>query len=175
MGTINIRTVAYKDIPKLINIYSPYVTNTAVTFEYTVPSVCELFKRIKRIKRKYPYILIEENGDIKGYAYAAAFKGRDAYKFSVEVSIYVDKNERGKGYGKLLYLELEKRLKANNILNLYACIASVQRKDEYLSDDSIKFHEHLGYKLIGTFHNCGYKFNRWYDMVWMEKIIGEHK
>ena len=61
------------------------------------------------------------------------------------------------------------------ILNLYACIGYPQVEDEYLTRNSARFHEHLGFALVGTFHNCGYKFGRWYDMVWMEKIIGEHR
>ena len=60
------------------------------------------------------------------------------------------------------------------ILNVNACIAYPQTEDEYLTRDSVKFHEKLGYRMVGTFHQCGYKFGRWYDMVWMEKFIGEH-
>ena len=61
------------------------------------------------------------------------------------------------------------------ILNLYACIGYPQEEDEYLTRNSAQFHEHLGFKLIGTFTKCGYKFGRWYNMIWMEKMIGEHK
>ena len=67
------------------------------------------------------------------------------------------------------------RLKAMGVLNLYACIGYPQVEDEYLTKNSAQFHEHLGFTLAGTFHNCGYKFGRWYDMIWMEKIIGEHR
>ena len=175
MNITNIRTVTKKDVNALLKIYTPYVKNTAITFEYDVPSVYEFLKRIKTIKRKYPYVVIEVDGKIKGYAYAYVFKDRDAYRFSVEVSIYVDELERGKGYGKMLYDYLERKLSEMGIKNLYACIASIKNPDKYLSNDSIKFHEQMGYKLIGVFHNCGYKFNRWYDMVWMEKIIGEYE
>ena len=72
------------------------------------------------------------------------------------------------------YRELEKRLQAQNILNLYACIAYTQKEDEYLTNDSVAFHQKCGYTLVGEFHQCGYKFDRWYDMVWMEKFLGEH-
>ena len=80
----------------------------------------------------------------------------------------------GKGYGKELYEALEKALKAQNITNLYACIGYPEVEDQYLTKNSVQYHEHLGYRFIGTFKKCGYKFNRWYDMVWMEKMIGEH-
>ena len=70
---------------------------------------------------------------------------------------------------------LADRLKTMGILNLYACIGYPKVEDEYLNKNSAQFHEQLGFHLCGTFENCGYKFNRWYDMIWMEKIIGEHK
>ena len=69
---------------------------------------------------------------------------------------------------------MERILKLQNILNLNACIAYPEVEDEYLTKNSVEFHQHLGYELIGEFHKCGYKFNRWYNMVWMEKHIGEH-
>ena len=77
--------------------------------------------------------------------------------------------------GRALYEALADRLQAMGILNLYACIGYPQAEDEYLTRNSARFHEHLGFALVGTFHNCGYKFGRWYDMIWMEKIIGEHR
>ncbi len=79
------------------------------------------------------------------------------------------------GLGRKLYEALADRLKTMGILNLYACIGYPKAEDEYLNKNSAQFHEHLGFHLCGTFENCGYKFNRWYDMIWMEKIIGEHK
>ena len=69
---------------------------------------------------------------------------------------------------------MEQRLKEMGILNLYACIAYPEVEDEYLDKNSVLFHEHLGYVKVGEFHKCGYKFGRWYNMIWMEKIIGEH-
>ena len=89
------------------------------------------------------------------------------------MTIYLDPNARKGGLGRRLYEELADRLKKMGILNLYACIGYPQVEDEYLTKNSAEFHAHLGFELVGTFHNCGYKFDRWYDMVWMEKIIGE--
>ena len=79
------------------------------------------------------------------------------------------------GLGKRLYEKLEVISKAQNILNLNACIGYPSVEDEFLTKNSVQFHEHLGFRFVGEFHQCGYKFNRWYNMVWMEKMIGEHR
>ena len=84
------------------------------------------------------------------------------------------RNAKGSGLGRKLYTELEEALKAQGILNLYACIGVPEEPDEYLDFNSEQFHAHLGYTTVGTFHKCGYKFGRWYNMIWMEKMIGEH-
>lgn len=76
--------------------------------------------------------------------------------------------------GRKLYEELERILKQQGILNVNACIAYPRQEDEHLTMDSVHFHERLGYRMVGCFHDSGYKFGRWYDMVWMEKLIGEH-
>ena len=86
----------------------------------------------------------------------------------------MDRSSKGKGYGRALYKELEKQLRAQSILNRYACIASPIEEDEYLTNNSEQFHTHLGFKCVGEFHQCAYKFGRWYNMIWMEKFIGEH-
>lgn len=169
-----IRIVTTDDAEELLEIYRPYVTETAITFEYDVPTADEFRSRIRSILEKYPYIAAVENGAIIGYAYAGVFKTRAAYAFNVEVTIYIKKEYRRSGVGKILYAELERLLKKQGVTNLYACIACTETEDEYLTNDSVKFHERMGYRLIGTFKQCGYKYNRWYDMVWMEKIIGEH-
>ena len=91
------------------------------------------------------------------------------------MTIYLDKDVKGKGYGRRLYEALEQELKSRGFRNLYACIGDPIEEDEYLTRDSEHFHAHLGYTKVGTFHKCGYKFGRWYNMIWMEKIIGEHR
>ena len=78
------------------------------------------------------------------------------------------------GIGRMLHEALELRLKEQGILNMNACISFIETEDEYLTQDSVRFHEQLGYKKVAHFHLCGKKFGRWYDMIWMEKIIGEH-
>ncbi len=112
---------------------------------------------------------------VVGYAYANTFKGRKAYDWSVETTVYVKKNCKRMGIGRVLYDQLEKSLKSMGILNMNACIAVPVHEDPYLSDDSFHFHSTLGFSMVGRFHNSGYKFDRWYDMIWMEKIIGNHE
>lgn len=169
---IEIRTVAPDDAARLLEIYSYYVKNTAISFECEVPSLEEFRGRIAGISKKYPYICAVLDGAIVGYAYAGVFHEREAYKHSVEHSVYVDLERRRGGCGRALYAALEERLKAQGVKNLYACIAVPPKKaDEYLTFDSVKFHKKMGFKTAGHFHACGTKFGRWYDMVCMEKIL----
>ena len=171
---MTIEKVTIDDAEELLAIYAPYVRDTAVSFEYVVPSVEEFTDRISQISAKYPYIKAVEDGKIIGYAYANAFKGRKAYDWSVETTVYVRMDAKRNGIGRRLYECLEQSLKKMGVLNMNACIAIAKVDDEFLTNDSMHFHEHLGYELVGTFKKCGYKFNRWYDMIWMEKMIGEH-
>ncbi|MCF0228421.1 MAG: GNAT family N-acetyltransferase [Parasporobacterium sp.] len=171
---VTIRNAVPDDAEAILGIYAYYVENTAITFEYDVPSVPEFRHRIETTLKKYPYLVIEQDGAIQGYAYAGTFKGRAAYDWSCEVTIYMDRNAQKCGMGRKLYEALEERLKDMGILNLYACIAYPGEEDEYLTRNSADFHGHIGYSAVGIFHSCGYKFNRWYDMIWMEKIIGYH-
>ena len=169
-----IRIATPEDAAEILKIYAPYVEDTAISFEYEVPSVDEFRDRIERTLERYPYIVAEQDDRIIGYAYVSTFHERKAYDWAVETSIYVDKNCKRNGCGMQLYQALEKILKKQHISNLYACIAYTKQEDEHLTNDSMHFHEHLGYELVGTFKQCGYKFNKWYDMIWMEKMIGEH-
>ncbi len=168
---IEIRNVKLDDAKELVDIYNYYIENTAITFEIDKLGVSEFKERIKEISANFPYIVVLENGAIKGYAYSHEFNKREAYRFSNEVTIYLDKDSFKKGYGKLLYNELEKRLKEKGIRNLYACIASPVAIDKYLNNNSEEFHAHLGYKRNGLFTKCGYKFDTWYNMIWMEKLL----
>ena len=162
---MKIEKVTVEDAEELLEIYAPYVENTAITFEYDVPSKDEFEERIKNISAKYPYIKA---------AYAASFKDRRAYDWSVETTIYVKNNCKRMGIGKVLYEVLEQELKDMGILNMNACIARPVQDGRYLNDDSIRFHDNMGFTEVGHFHNSGYKFGQWFDMIWMEKMIGEH-
>ena len=172
---MRIAAATVEDAEELLDIYTYYVEETAISFEYDVPSVEEFRNRIVNISEKYPYLkAVDDDGTILGYAYANTFKGRPAYDWSVETTIYVRKNNRRAGVGKALYQALEKFLSGMGILNMNACIAVTDKEDEHLTNGSTYFHEKMGFQPVGTFHNSGYKFETWYDMIWMEKIIGMH-
>lgn len=175
MNDIIIRNATTADAADILKIYSYYVENTAITFEYDVPTLEEFAGRIEKTLKRYPYLVILCDGKIMGYAYAGTFKDRAAYDWSVETTVYLAHDAVKCGLGKRLYLALEEALKQQGIINLYACIGHPIEEDEYLTKNSAQFHEHLGYETVGHFHKCGYKFGRWYDMIWMEKIIGDHK
>lgn len=172
---MKIARVTIADAAELLAIYGYYVQNTAIAFDYDVPSVEEFQEKIVNITAKYPFLKAVENGEILGYAYANTFKDRKAYDWSVETTIYVKHGKQGLGIGKALYRALENSLQRMGILNLNACIAVPGQEDAYLTFASYKFHQKMGFTLVGRFHKIGYKFNNWYDIVWMQKIIGEHR
>ncbi len=204
MGELKFRVARPEDAEALLAIYAPYVEETAITFEYEVPGVEEFRARIAHTLATYPYIVAVEENKIIGYAYVGRLHERAAYDWTVETSIYVDRSARKQGLGRQLYERLEAILRAMNIISVNACIAypetmnatvgalttsdSMQEalregpadsgasigEDPYLNTNSPDFHAHLGYQLVGHFHACAYKFDRWYDMIWMEKWIAPH-
>ena len=228
MGKRTFRVARPEDAEALLAIYAPYVEETAITFEYEVPSVEAFRARIAHTLATYPYIVAVEEQEanagtgrvdgasvscldraeanagtahvdgtsvssapasgagevteahrtserIIGYAYVGRLHERAAYDWSVETSIYVDRCARKHGLGRQLYERLEAILRAMNIISVNACIAYPgTNNDPYLNTNSPDFHAHLGYQLVGHFHACAYKFDRWYDMIWMEKWIAPH-
>lgn len=164
---MNIRAATPADAPQLLHIYAPYVKNTSITFEYEVPTVETFAERIRHTLKKYPYLAAEIDNVLAGYAYASAFKERDAYEWSVETSIYIREDMSHKGIGKALYTALEELLAKQHICNLCACIA-------YPNPVSIAFHESFGYKTVAHFHASGFKQDAWSDMIWMEKELCPH-
>lgn len=172
---ISIRFAKPEDAKELLKIYAYYVTDTAISFETEVPSEEEFKLRIEEVLKSYPFIVACKDDEILGYAYLHSFVGRKAYELSAETTIYLNPYKKKMGIGKKLYSVLEDIAKEQNITNLYSCIGYVDKEDEYLNNNSVQFHEHIGFRMVGKFENCGHKFGRWYHMVWMEKIIGEHK
>ena len=138
---IRIRVAKEQDAKEILNIYAPYVEQTAITFEYEIPSLRDFKERIHHTLQKYPYLVAEMEGEILGYAYVSAFHARAAYDWCVETSIYVKMDKKRMGIGVSLYCALELILKEQGILNLNACIATPREEDEHLTMDSVRFHE----------------------------------
>ncbi|WP_165248007.1 GNAT family N-acetyltransferase [Adlercreutzia sp. ZJ141] len=177
MTDIKIRIATLKDAEALLAIYSPYVLNTAVTFEDTPPTLEEFSKRMGTYLARYPYLAAidcEHDDEVVGFTYAGPFKQRSAYDWAVETSIYVRQGERGRGVGRLLYETLEAVLRKQGFTNMNAAVAYPLEEDEYLTRNSFNFHERMGFSYLGRFTKCGHKFGRWYDMCWMEKHIAPH-
>lgn len=173
--SFSIRMATPEDAIELRQIYLPYVRETAVTFELEDPTLDDFTERVRTVLQNYPYLVAEQNDQIVGYAYASAFRPRAAYARTAESSIYMDINRRGQGMGHRLYSTLAELLKLQNICNMEACIAHCDPADEFVPATSRLFHERLGFRMVGVFQKCAYKFDRWYDMIWMEKILNKHE
>lgn len=164
---IEIRNAQFEDATNLVAIYAPYVEKTAITFETQVPTVEDFENRIKKTMEKFPYLVAIEEGQIVGYAYASTYYARAAYDWTVELSVYVQKEARGKGVGTLLYTALEEELTARGFKNFLACIALP-------NPASIALHEKRGYEQVAHFKKVGYKFGTWHDIVWLQKsLVGD--
>lgn len=165
---MNIRIATLEDAFAIQNIYRYYVDNTAITFELEVPSVKEFQERITKTLERYPYLVAEEEGEVIAYAYAGIFYDRRAYDWSAEMSVYVQRGIHGKGVGTALYEKLEELLKKQNIVNLFACITHPNAESE-------AFHAARGYEKKAHFEQCGYKLGKWWDIVWMQKVIASNE
>ena len=164
-----VRAAAPEDAEQLLEIYTPFVISedsslSNVSFELAAPDVEEFRQRIQDISKQFPYLVGEVNGQILGYVYCHPYRERLAYQWAVEVTIYLAPAGQGKGLGRLLYETMEKLLCLQGVTMAYSCITVG-------NDHSIKMHEALGYRLIGTFTNSGYKNGQWLDTVWLEKQL----
>ena len=172
---LTIRFASPADAEALVAIYAPYILKTAITYEYEIPSTAEFSHRIETYSAKYPYLVAELDGTPVGYAYACPLGSRPAFDWSIETAIYVREDCKGLGIGKALYEKLETILRSMGIRTMTAAVASVEHEDPYLTNASIAFHLRMGFTPVGTFHNAGCKFGRWYDLTWLEKGIGSYE
>lgn len=159
-----IRLAKESDIPAILEIYGPYVLETAYSFEYSVPTREEFTARFRHHTHYCPWLVWEEDGKVLGYAYGAPAFERAAYRWCGEVSVYLAPQARGRGIGKGLYAALEKLMRHQGYRMLYAIVTSE-------NTGSIAFHEALGYRVRAVFPDCGYKFGRWVGTVWLEKRL----
>ena len=151
---MSIRIANAADVPQILAIYGPYVENTTVSFEYRAPTQAEIISRFTRITQQFPWLVWEEDGRILGYAYADAPFERAAFQWCAELSVYLLPQARGRGIGKALYEALEKALKAQGYLVLYAVVTDGNA-------DSVAFHKALGYTHLAHFPECGFKKGGW--------------
>lgn len=165
---ITLRFAAVTDAPALQNIYRPYVENTSISFETEVPGVEEFADRIRKFSAFYPYLVAEEQGCILGYAYAHAFHERNAYRWTVETSIYVAENARGKQVGKRLYGALLPLLSAQGIQNACAVITIP-------NEPSMGFHQSMGFQIGNLLPAFGYKHGAWHGVAYLYRALGDHE
>lgn len=161
---MSIRQATVQDLPRILEIYGPYVENTAISFEYTVPTLAEFTRRFQEITARFPWLVWEEDGIILGYAYGSLPFERAAYQWSAEASIYLHSDACGKGIGRKLYAALEELLQKQGYRKVYAIITTA-------NEASVAFHRAVGYRHTATFPDCGYKFGNWYGTIWMEKKL----
>ncbi len=152
-----IRPVTSADSERICSIYNYYVENTVITFEELSLTVDEMQARIAGISETFPYFVYEHEGEVIGYAYAARFRPREAYRFTVELSIYVDKDRQRQGAGSALMQSLLEELKHRNFHSATGIIALPNEK-------SVKLHERYGFKKVGHIYEVGYKFGKWIDV-----------
>lgn len=159
-----LRLASERDVPAMLEIYAPYILTTTYSFEYVVPSQTEFLARFREITAQFPWILWEEDGQILGYAYGSLPFTREAYAWCAETSIYLKPEAHRRGIGRRLYDALEGMLKMQGYRLVYALVTSE-------NENSLRFHEHLGYLSRAEFPNCGWKFGRWVGVIWMEKEL----
>ena len=162
-----IRPSQASDMPMITAIYQHHVLHGTGTFEIEPPSQEDMnARRADVLGKGLPYLVIEENGQVLGFAYCNWFKPRPAYRFSAEDSIYLAPNASGKGWGRLLLAELCRAAEVAGIRKLIAVIG------DSANEGSIGVHKSLGFESVGVVKSCGWKFNRWLDIVMMEKALG---
>lgn len=163
---MQIRLACIEDSDTLRAIYAQYI-DTPVTFEYRLPSREEFARRVVAIIQTYPYLVWEEAGEIKGYAYAHRQMEREAYQWNAELSIYLDRAYTSRGMGKKLYGILMDILRIQGICTVYGGVTLPNERSEGL-------HRALGFRLLGIYRQTGFKCGAWQDIGWFEKQIAPY-
>jgi L-amino acid N-acyltransferase YncA len=161
-----IRNVAPTDAPAISRIYAPYVADHAISFELVPPDTAEMETRIAGVITQYPWLVFEEDGDVLGYAYAAAHNPRHAYQWSVNVSVYLDARAHRRGIGRALYTALFDLLRRQRFVNAYAGITLPNAA-------SVGLHEAMGFVPVAVYPRVGFKFGKWYDTTWLHLRLVE--
>jgi phosphinothricin acetyltransferase len=161
-----IREASLADAPALLAIYRPYVEETAVSFELVPPTVEEFAARIAKVLPVWQWLVAEREGRCIGYAYGSRHRERPGYRWSVEVSAYVEAGHQRQGIGRTLYLQLFEALADKGFCNAYAGITLP-------NEASIALHQAVGFRPIGVFPAVGRKFGRWQDVAWFHRGLRE--
>ncbi|MGZ5270525.1 MAG: N-acetyltransferase family protein [Ramlibacter sp.] len=165
MSTIRPSTDA--DLPAITAIYAHHVLHGTGTFETTPPTESEMAgRRADVLAKGLPWLVIEQEGQVLGYAYCQWFKPRPAYRYSAEDSIYLHPDAAGRGLGRQLLTALLAQAEAVGVRKLIAVIG------DSANAGSVGVHRALGFQPVGTIASCGWKFGRWLDIVLMDKVIG---
>lgn len=161
----NVRRALKSDAREILEIYTPYVLDTAISFEATLPSLSEVERRIEEYS-KLGWLVYEIQDALIGYAYASKHRDREAYQWCCEVSVYIHPQHHRKGIASILYTELFQKLRDQGYVNSYAGI-------ELPNEASVKFHESMGFTPIGVFRETGFKLGKWHDVGWWHLKIAE--
>ncbi len=161
-----LRLVREGDAEQIAAIYEPYVRDTAITFAGAAPTGPEFLDHIHATIERLPWIVCERDGQVIGYAYASPHRAAPAYRWSVETTIYVHSRYHRSGVGKALYAAL---LEALRLLGYHYAYAGVAQPN----DASIGLHQAMGFELVGTFPEVGYKLGAWRDVAWLGRKLGD--
>ena len=165
MPEISFRPFAWGDVPAIAGIYRHYVEETVITFETEVPSEAVMADRFgKMLDLGHPVIVATEGSRVVGYAYASFYRPRAAYRFTCEDSIYLDKDLVGQGVGGRLLDELMAQSLAAGFRQMIAVITAERA-------NSIRVHERAGFRHVGRYDAVGFKFDRWLDIVHLQKAL----
>lgn len=162
-----IRFAELRDAQQILDIYKPYVENTTISFEAIAPTKEEMETRIRNVLQQNPWLVLEDRDEILGYAYASKHRERAAYRWSIDVSVYVKEVCHRRGAGKALYTALFIILKYQGYYNAYAGICLPNEK-------SVGLHEYFGFRKIAQYNKVGYKLGRWHDVGWWEMFLQQH-
>lgn len=164
---IKIRPSTDADIAAITAIYAHHVLHGTGTFETSPPSETDMAtRRADVLCKALPYLVVEDAGTVLGFAYCNWFKPRPAYRFSAEDSIYLAPTAHGKGLGRLLLEELMAQAERAGVRKLIAVIG------DSANGGSVGVHKACGFQPVGVLANCGWKFDRWLDVVLMDRVIG---
>jgi L-amino acid N-acyltransferase YncA len=164
MPTIHFRQVASSDADAIAAIYAPYVRDTVVSFETEAPDSREIARRIVAVASHYPWLVAEQDGAVVGYAYACEHRSRRAYRWSVDVAVYLAPRAQRQGIGRALYRRVLALLRLLGYVNAYGGIALP-------NDASVGLHESLGFVPVGVYRHVGFKQGRWHDVGWWQRSL----